>query len=424
MMNKDQRIAALEQVKKEQDSKPYAVAWIRYDGRDRQMNVYEIPLKYLLYNKFNGRILSRSMSYEQEYHELNPERKGDIETIENFLWDSKRDRNELTLKDIRNNGQREHGIVTKDGVVIDGNRRTLMLNKLCSEGITDRCTFRAIILDDELEGKEKEILELETTYQMGTDSKVDYNPIEKYLKCSQMRRYFEIDEIARFMSEEPKRIKEWLQIMKLMEDYLDDLGYNGIYTRLDKREGHFVDLNNYLNRYRQGSTKVKRPVDDSDIVALKSIYFDYIRVPFPVNYCRIIGKPSEKYSFYCHSHGTEIWEEFKEQHEKNLEGIEEKSVDQLREENPGDDLALLLKSRDSDWSQRVKDSFEKNIENVERTLNDINLANAPFELLERARRTLGAIDTTVDTYKTDVRISDAIAQLKHRLIHLENERNS
>lgn len=40
--------------------------------------------------------------------------------------------------------------------------------------------FLAIILPDDAE--EKDIQQLETIYQMGEDDKLDYNPIEKYLK--------------------------------------------------------------------------------------------------------------------------------------------------------------------------------------------------------------------------------------------------
>lgn len=48
------------------------------------------------------------------------------------------------------------------------------------------------------------------------------------------------------MSEKESQIKQWLEILTLMEEYLQEYGYDGIYTRLEKTEGPFVDLENYL----------------------------------------------------------------------------------------------------------------------------------------------------------------------------------
>ena len=47
-----------------------------------------------------------------------------------------------------------------------------------------------------------DIQQLETIYQMGEDEKLDYNPIEKYLKCKELQRLgFTNKEISEFMSE-------------------------------------------------------------------------------------------------------------------------------------------------------------------------------------------------------------------------------
>lgn len=49
----------------------------------------------------------------------------------------------------------------------------------------DRCKFfKAVILPES--ATKKDILQLETSFQMGEDEKVDYNPIEKYLKCKDL----------------------------------------------------------------------------------------------------------------------------------------------------------------------------------------------------------------------------------------------
>ena len=143
------------------------------------------------------------------------------------------------------NGQQRYGIVTSDGIIVDGNRRAMLLNRLFHQhdemGLSytqvEHCRyFLAIILPDDAE--EKDIQQLETIYQMGEDDKLDYNPIEKYLKCKELKRLgFSDEDIAGFMSEKPGQIKEWLRILSLMEEYLQEYDYEGIYTRLEKTEG-------------------------------------------------------------------------------------------------------------------------------------------------------------------------------------------
>ncbi|MEM6806103.1 MAG: hypothetical protein AAF696_32195, partial [Bacteroidota bacterium] len=229
-MNRAERIKKLDELK--ETKKPYKQDDIIYRGEKKLMPVYEIPLELLIYNKYNGRILSMTKSYERQFRTLNPENFEDKALIEKFLWDSKENRNRTTLRDLRDWGQKRVGIVTRDGIVIDGNRRASLLNKISTEDSLNPMYFKAIILDDTLDDNPKEIMRLETSYQMGEDEKLDYNPIEKYLKCKDLIAVgFKPSEIATMMSEKESRIKEWLSIMDLMDSYLDDLGYSGIYTR-------------------------------------------------------------------------------------------------------------------------------------------------------------------------------------------------
>ncbi len=115
-----------------------------------------------------------------------------------------------------------------------------------------------------------------------------------------------------------------------MNDYLEKLGYNGIYTRLDKTEGAFVDLNAYLDRYKGGRSKIIQwNYKDSDLNELKLVYFDYIRDIYnrgkstagnsgdSKDY-RFIGQLGKKGSFFANK---EVWENFKDSHFKNVDEI-------------------------------------------------------------------------------------------------------
>ncbi len=147
------------------------------------MNIYKIPLDYLIYNKYNGRILSRTKSLESHGKEISTETKEGKLLIEKLLWDSKPDRNKRTKEDIESKGQLNPGITTKDGIIVDGNRRAMLLNKIDKFDY-----FEAIILPVTLEENPIEIEKLETSFQMGEDEKLGYNPIEKYLKSKNLNK--------------------------------------------------------------------------------------------------------------------------------------------------------------------------------------------------------------------------------------------
>jgi hypothetical protein len=410
------RIKKLKEVNK---NNPYMTGIrIRYEGETKESSAYKIPLKYLIYNKYNGRIGSLVKSFEIQNHELDPENSGDSEIIEKFLWESKEDRNKTTMSSLVKNGQQRYGIVTNNGIIIDGNRRAMLLNRIYSErdqwerqnhNVDDCQYFIAVVLPEGID--RKEISRLETTYQMGEDEKLDYNPIEKYLKCKDLKEVldFYVSDIAEMMGEKEGQINEWLEIMKVMDDYLGYLEYDGIYTRLEKREGQFVDLNTYLNRYEKGKTTFVEWGYDrkSDVADLKSVCFDYIRARYEGKEFRYIARPSKKESIFCKK---EVWDKFLEEHDKNIEKVEEATIQQIRKENPDGDLSKLLQARDKDWTTKVEGPFQGNLNKSIRRLEDINQSNEPVELLKRAISTLNSVDPNVDAFY-DTQVDELLKQI-------------
>lgn len=391
---------------------------LQYKGESRIENVYKIPLDILIYNKYNGRIGSEVLSYEKQNGALNPEEKQDQKIIEKFLYDSKKERNNKTRDSLLRNGQQRYGIVTSDGKIVDGNRRAMLLNMLFhqrdelgySYSEVEHCKyFLAIILPEDAE--ERDIQKLETIYQMGEDDKLDYNPIEKYLKCKQLKRLeFTDDDIADFMSEKPAQIKQWLSILELMEDYLDEYGYNGIYTRLDKTEGQFVDLDGYLDSYKKRGANV-RNVDweyqDSDISDLKLVCFDYIRARYEGKEFRDIAKTGKEGSIFFFKR---IWDSFYQEHISKTPPDEE-SVQELRENYPGEDLSMLLKSRDNEWIQSSKGLLKGNLNRHSTKLDYKRDANKPADLIDRALSALKSVDQNQESFLNDSNILDMIREI-------------
>lgn len=391
---------------------------LRYKGSTRTEIVWRIPLDYLVYNKYNGRIGSDVLSYEKQNGELNAELDSDREIIERFLFDSKVDRNKITMDSLLKNGQQRYGIVTSDGIIVDGNRRAMLLNRLFhnhddlgySYTQVEHCKyFLAIILPDDAE--EKDIQQLETIYQMGEDDKLDYNPIEKYLKCKELKRLgFSDDDIAGFMSEKTSQIKQWLRILTLMEQYLQQYDYDGIYTRLEKTEGPFVDLENYLDSYTKRGANVRNTdwtYTDSDISDLKLVCFDYIRARYEGKEFRDIAKTGKEGSIFFYK---DLWEDFLKQHQENTPADEE-TVEELRQRCPGEDLSLLLRQRDNAWIDRAKGQLKGNLNRFSRRLEDKRDANKPADLIERALSALRSVDCEQSSFAEDPHIEDMIKEI-------------
>lgn len=414
-MEKSLRIEKLNEIK---EQKPHMTGIrIRYKGEMREFNAYKVPLEYLIYNKYNGRIGSSVKSFEKQQYEIDAENPEHWKIVERFLWDSKKDRNKMTEQNLVENGQNRYGIVTESGVIIDGNRRAMLLNRIYAERAdwqkkgndVESCKyFITLILPEDADSKE--IQRLETTYQMGEDEKLDYNPIEKYLKIKDLIGYgFSTSDVAKMMLEKENQIKEWIEIMTLMDRYLKYLNYDGIYTRLDQTEGLFVDLNKYLKRYLNGSNMVEWDYDEMDVNELMLLCFDYIRSRYEGKDFRIIARPSKKESVFCKS--KELWNSLLEDHKKTIRKIPEKPVQEYRAEHPEEDLSKLFKSRDRDREKATKETLKTNLEKVESKLKDLNNANQPLDLAEKALNALESVNTETEEFFTNKKLLDVLHEI-------------
>lgn len=420
-MEREKRIAYFSKLLKEKE--PYGSMEVWYKNKREKMKVYEIDLQFLVYNRYNGRIASFVKSYEKQTGcELDPTKESDIKQIEKFLWDSNITANKSTEKSIKEQGQLKYGIVTKDGVIIDGNRRAMVLSKVLTND--KPVYFRAVVLEETLDENPKEIMRLETTYQMGEDAKVDYNPIEKYLKCKDMVSLdFKPADIGKAMGEKESTIQDYLDIMELMDEYLNKLGHDGIYTRLDDTEGLFVNLNEYLQRYKgslkNGHRTVSWRYDESDLNDLKLIYFDHIRHVYntpkgeglEAKECRVIGQTSKKGSFFSNK---EVWEKFRDNHFKAVEPVRknEPTTDIIRSQNPTQDLEQILKGKDEYWAKNVDSSLKKNMGLTSEALDNLNKRNAPLELLMSAKAKLDSIDTNSKAFLEDENVYSVVDELR------------
>lgn len=397
-MNKEVRIQKIQEIierdKNRTDLLNHEIMW---EKQLKTEKVYNIPLSYLIYNKYNGRILSRTKSLEKQNQEIDLETEEGRNLIENLLWESKVDRNKKTLASIKDFGQQKVGIITKDGVIIDGNRRAMLLNKVDRTGY-----FKAIVLPVTLDENPIEIERLETTYQMGEDEKLGYNPIEKYLKAKQIfdkltpkiSETEAIKSISDWMGETEGEIRKYLDTMAVMDEYLEYLEYDGIYTQLDSREDQFLSLTKWLNTfYGESSKKAFDGYVDSDVDDLKIIAFDYLRFrnEYDGKEFRNLAEGNSDKHFFG---DKEIWKSFSSKHNEIIRKLPKEPEIDFNSTN----LEKHLNARDklffeSSIFENDTSAFLENLNDHKYLVGYNKAAEEPEKLIKRASQTFEAIKT-------------------------------
>lgn len=390
-----------------------------WDDSIKQMPVYEIPLEHLFYNRYNGRILSRTKSIENSRDsKLDMSNKEDFNLVAELLWKSSKSRNNQTIKDINHKGQLKTGIITTDGVIIDGNRRAMLLNRL------EKKVFRAIVLPIRFDEDSMKIEELETTYQMGEDEKLGYNPIEKYLKAQELfnkliEKYSEdeaIDKIKDWMGESKEKIKDYLKIVKLIDEYLEYLEYDGIYamadTSNDGKEDLFLHLKKWILKYfdKQSSDGFDG-YTNFDVQELKFICFDYIRAKIGKSYDGKIFREIADGRKGNHFFGDkEIWKEFKEKHNDIVTSHIQRIDSEMPIDSSSKSIESHLSSRDTEFKNSVVDELENNIKEHLTELMYKKSAQQPIKLTSDAKKALSAIDRKNKSFE-DKNVLDDVAKV-------------
>jgi len=387
-MNQQTRIENISRIIKRDLDNPHGKIDIPWQDSLVPMPVYLIPLEYLVYNKYNGRILSKTQSLERQNQKIDVESPEGKSQIEDFLYATNPLRNKQTLESLKKVGQEKVGIVTKDGIIIDGNRRAMLLHK------AGKTFFKAVVLDATLEENPLAIEELETSFQMGEDKKLDYNPTEKYLKAKQLeKRGVKVATIASWMGEPESVVKKYLKVMKIMDEYLDYLDQNGIYTQLDGREDQFIILADELGvLYGASNGKGFDGYRDTDVDDLKAISFDYIRIRFEGKEFRYIAYGKQESNFFGNK---EIWTSFRDFHFEHIKPIVLQE-DKIDIDSP--DLGSTLDDRDARFLRATektisgKSFMRENVEDHLRKLNNTKYVNQPIKLVSNALDSLTAID--------------------------------
>jgi hypothetical protein len=400
-------------------------------NKSKDFNVYQIPLEYLIYNSYNGRFKSKFKTYEAIHgRKLNSEIPADMQIINEFLWKSNEPKNKQTMDDIREKGQQQYGIVTRDGQIIDGNRRFMVLSKLHEMYPTQFEYFEAVILTEDID--ERELVRLETEVQLGTDEKEGYNAIEKYLRVDELLNEYNYtpEAIAKMMKLTAKEVEKYEQIYLLFKEYLEFIGYPNYYDLLEGVEDPILQLHSAISKLEKGShsANFSRTINPEEIEELKLIVFDTIRIK-PTNDHKIvreiIGKPNSKTADGIFGRKT-IWDNFFEKHMEKVHAKLSPTIQTLKAEFSSGDLESstydIEKTLQNTYSKEMRNNLEKAIKEV-KIDNEDDKVLVVVETIRDSTRTLFNTyhDLMIAQYAKNKEVKKAITETIENLTMLQHE---
>jgi len=231
-------------------NRTYRITW--EDGTPRDMEVLKIPLEIMTYNFENIRSEYQLLAKERQLgYTLNFEEENDRKIFAGLFEESLKGLKSRELRvDIFKRGQIEPGIITNGGIILNGNRRYMVLKELKEQeqqkkgGNPENYAYLDVVrLPSNL--PKKTLLSIQAKVQMAKDFREDYSPINQLLGIRKFKRNgFKSDEIASllFISENEVNRREFQ--LDLIDEFLEDNKLDEQYEVIQKYQiiDHFVEL--------------------------------------------------------------------------------------------------------------------------------------------------------------------------------------
>ena len=249
---------------------------LTFKGETKVFDVYKVPIDMLFYNDLNGRIATFISQYASEGKDITSlDNKTYNDTIAEFIKNSATlARFKKTKEDVRQNTQKEVGVVLTDGRVIDGNRRFTCLRELFDETGDQKCAyFEAVVLDAPSKTDEyawKAIRSLELELQIGTDEKVDYSPIDWLVRVYRdvvKEKLFTEQEYCRLTKLSASEFRKTKTKAELMEDFLEFF---------NKPEQFYIAKKLELDGPLQELVKTRKRLNDREWDSIKVVFYVYL----------------------------------------------------------------------------------------------------------------------------------------------------
>jgi len=246
-------------------------------GRNVDLPVYRFPINLLYFNIKNGRFAAEYIELrKKEGREITAEDTDDAKKIHKLLVDLDPKQSSILMEDLKKYGQREPGIISNDGYIINGNRRMAVLKSLYENG-NDQFGYMLVArLPQNVTSQD--LWKIEAGIQLSRRVQLDYGPINTLLKFKEgIDAGLTPSQIASslyggFTEDE---ILENLEQLKLIAKYANFIGEEGNYKSAEGVNEHFIDLRAILKKAK------KDGYSPDEIMSLTRISFQLIHDGIP-----------------------------------------------------------------------------------------------------------------------------------------------
>jgi hypothetical protein len=215
-------------------------------GKKQYLPLYCFLIELLCYNANNGRLAMERRKWERENKRVLDTRVAeDAAIIRDMLLELDSGKTAVLKEDLRQVGQMEPGVITHDGIVINGNRRMAVLEELHKDEPTGKWKYlEAIRLPPEI--SEQDLWKIEADLQLSKDKVAEYHPVNELLKIKEGRdRGLSPEEIAAAMyAWKASEVEEALDRLTLIDNFLHFWNQQGNYGLIKEFGLHeyFIDI--------------------------------------------------------------------------------------------------------------------------------------------------------------------------------------
>lgn len=218
---------------------------IEIAGRPEMLSFYRFPINLLRYNSQNGRLAMEVREWEERNRsQLDPSNAKDAKVIRDLLLDLEQNETERLREDLEQKGQMEPGVLTYDGVVINGNRRMAVLEALHETQASKWDYLEAVRLPRNI--GQRDLWKIEAGLQLSKDKVAEYHPVNELLKIKQgIDEGLTPMEVAAVMyGRTSEEVKDALNRLELIDNFLQFFGQPRNYGLIKKAGLHeyFIDI--------------------------------------------------------------------------------------------------------------------------------------------------------------------------------------
>lgn len=211
---------------------------IQFRGQDLSIEVIRIHPKYLLLNHDNSRLRAQLEDHPEARVVIeDPSSNSAQQILENLL--RKTERYGKLKEELKTLKQINPGLITRDGVLINGNTRVAALRELNEEGVDVGVLPKDAVA--------KDLLDLEMTLQMRKLTHQDYTFTNELLLMEKYQNAGNTDaELAQKMGWSrgwKKKIEQAFQLLYLIKEIRSITSPRLAYEVFDSRSQHLKDLN-------------------------------------------------------------------------------------------------------------------------------------------------------------------------------------